>query len=48
MKSKILSKISGMIACLALMATVLNVNSTCRYLFHQPEVPQNAKKLRRF
>ncbi|MCL2816298.1 MAG: cyclic lactone autoinducer peptide [Oscillospiraceae bacterium] len=48
MKSKILSKISGMIACLALMATVLNVNAVCQFFFHQPELPQNAKKLRRF
>ena len=48
MKTKIFGKIRGMIACLALMATVLNVNSVCEFLFHQPKLPQNAKKLRRF
>jgi cyclic lactone autoinducer peptide len=48
MKTKILGKISGMIAGLALMATVLNVNATCQFLFHQPKLPQSAKKLRKF
>lgn len=48
MKIKILSKISGIIACLALMATALNVNVTCQFFIHQPKLPKNAKKLRKF
>jgi len=48
MKAKIFGKISGMIAGLALMATVLNINSVCQYFFRQPKLPQNAKKLRKF
>lgn len=48
MKNKILSKISYITACLALVATVLTVNATCDFLIHQPKLPENAKKLRKF
>lgn len=39
---------SGLLAALALVVTSLTVNSTCIYTMHQDEVPEVAKKLRRF
>jgi len=47
-KFKFSSKISNVIACLALMATVFDVNVTCQYFVHQPKLPEGAKKLRKF
>lgn len=32
----------------ALMITTLNVNTTCYWVLHQDELPQTAKKLRKF
>lgn len=42
------SRFGGVLAGLAMMVTAMTVNSTCIYLTHQPELPQNAKKLRKF
>lgn len=39
---------SSLLAALALVVTSLTVNSTCIYTMHQDEVPEVAKKLRRF
>lgn len=36
------------LASLALMVTSLNVNTTCMLIAHQPKLPENAKKLRKF
>lgn len=44
---KVILKFSGIIASLALMVTSMNVNSTCIYLSHQPELPKGAEKLRK-
>ena len=35
-------------AALALLVTVSNVNSTCMFITHQPELPADSKKLRKF
>ena len=31
----------------ALIATTINVNSTCFFVIHQPKLPNGAKKLRK-
>ena len=36
------------VAAVAKMATRVNVNSTCAFVVHQPKLPGNAKKLRKF
>lgn len=48
MKSSIIFKFAGIIASLALMVTAANVNTTCLFIMHQPELPEGANKLRRF
>lgn len=45
---KALMKFSGVIASLALMVTVMNANTTCIWLIHQPKLPKGAEKLRKF
>lgn len=41
-------KASVVLAPLALLMTTANVNATCGYAIHQPKLPDNAKKLRKF
>ncbi len=36
------------VAALALMVTAANVSTCCWYILGQDELPENAKKLRRF
>jgi len=45
---KFLKKYSSYIAGLALVITTITANSTCVYCMHQPEMPENSKKLRKF
>ena len=45
---KVLIKLGGVIASLALMVTAMNVNTTCICLIHQPKLPKGAEKLRKF
>ncbi|SHI74133.1 cyclic lactone autoinducer peptide [Lutispora thermophila] len=45
---KALIKFSGVIACLALFVTKMNVNTACTFLIHQPKLPKGAEKLRKF
>ena len=33
---------------LALAVVTANINAACTFLVHQPELPENAKKLRKF
>lgn len=47
MKRKVV-KIGGFVAGLALLITTLNANSTCLFYAHQPKLPKNALKLRKF
>ena len=44
----IIFKFAGVIASLALMVTVANVNQVCMLIMHQPKLPEGAEKLRRF
>ncbi|MEE0023277.1 cyclic lactone autoinducer peptide [Ruminococcus sp.] len=45
---KFIKKYSGLLSALALVLTTFTVNSTCIYTMHQDEVPEVAKKLRKF
>lgn len=36
------------IAAAAKTAATVNVNSTCAFVIHQPKLPKDAKKLRKF
>lgn len=45
---KFLMKYSGMFAALALVFTTVTVNSTCTWVTYQEELPETAKKLRKF
>jgi cyclic lactone autoinducer peptide len=45
---KITIRFGGILASLALMITSLNVNTTCMLIAHQPKMPEEAKKLRKF
>lgn len=45
---KFIEKHSGLLAALALVVTTLTVNSTCIFTMHQDEVPEAAKRLRKF
>lgn len=36
------------LANLSIIATMLNVNTTCNFLSHQPKLPEKAKSLRKF
>lgn len=47
MKS-LIYKFGTVLAGLALCITSLNVNTTCMLFIHQPKLPTNAKKLRKF
>ncbi|MGN0622260.1 MAG: cyclic lactone autoinducer peptide [Porcipelethomonas sp.] len=51
MKSKIskaVMKFGGMFAALAVVISTVNANSTCQWFIHQPELPEEVKKLRKF
>ena len=36
------------IGSLALLVTITNVNSTCLFIAHQPEIPKKANKLKKY
>ena len=40
--------LGSMLSSFALMITALNVNTTCAFIAHQPEIPNSAKRLRKF
>ncbi|GHU52621.1 hypothetical protein FACS1894132_02680 [Clostridia bacterium] len=44
----IVFKFGGSIAALALIVTATTSNSACIWLSYQDEMPENAKKLRKF
>jgi len=48
LKKNITIKFGEMIASLALIVTVLNVNSTCCFFVHQPKLPNGIEKIRKF
>ena len=41
-------KLGKLVANTAKTVTAANVNTACIYIFNQPEMPKNAKKLRKF
>lgn len=41
----LLLRFGGMLAALALVVTIVNVNTTCFFAGYQPELPKGAKKL---
>lgn len=45
---KVMGVLGSLIALFALMVTTLTANSACMYIAHQPEMPAEAKKLRKF
>lgn len=45
---KLNKKFGGILASLALMVTTMNVNSTCIFYIHQPKLPKEAERLRKF
>lgn len=45
---KFLMKYSGMLAAIAMVFTTLTANSTCTWMTYQEELPETAKKLRKF
>jgi len=45
---KIILRVSGLIACFALAITAMNVNAACIFIIHQPKMPENSLRLRKF
>ncbi len=41
--SKIIFKLSGLVAGLAVLLAISNVNSTCMFASYQPDVPEELK-----
>lgn len=41
-------KLTKYLAVFALMITALNVSTTCLFVAHQPKLPTEANKLRKF
>jgi len=48
MMKSILAKCGTFLASLAFSLAAINANSACMIVLHQPELPERAKKLRRF
>lgn len=46
--NKIVSLFSKSVAAFAFLATIVSVNSACTFLAHQPEVPDEAMKLKKW
>ncbi len=44
---KIMYKFGSAFASLALLVTVANVNSSCFFMAHQPELPKSANRLKK-
>ncbi len=44
----LLYTLGSLTSSFALMITTLNVNTTCMLIAHQDELPESAKKLRKF
>ena len=42
-----IAKYASVIAAIALMVTTVSVNRACMLIYHQPEMPEGAEKLRR-
>lgn len=47
MKNKMIQIIMKASCCLALVATVLNVNAACGFIMHQPKIPASALRFKK-
>ncbi|MGO1369244.1 MAG: cyclic lactone autoinducer peptide [Senegalia sp. (in: firmicutes)] len=47
MTEKTALKISTLLAGFAFLMTLMNVNSTCLVMMHQPKLPEGSEKLRK-
>lgn len=45
---KFLSKYGHIVCAFALVMTTYAANRSCVYIFHQPKLPDSAKRLRKF
>ena len=45
---KFVCKFGGLLACAALFITSLSANTACFIWWHQPKLPEDARKLRKF
>ncbi len=45
---KVYKNVLSLVASVALVLTTLNVNTACWYIMHQDEIPEEAKRLRKF
>ena len=45
---RLVIKLTRYMAAFALMITVINANTSCLFLAHQPKLPSGADKLRKF
>ena len=46
--SKLVTKFGGLFAALAVIIASVSANSACMWISHQPELPEDVKKLRKF
>lgn len=44
----IITKFGPMLAAIALVVTAVGVNTACSWVAYQPELPEEARKLRKF
>jgi len=45
---KIFISLGKVVAACSFAFALINANSVCMFIYHQPEVPNKVKKLRRF
>lgn len=46
--NKFLKRYGHIVSAFALVITTISANNMCFYIFHQPKLPETAKKLRKF
>lgn len=46
--NKFIKKYGNIVSAFALVITTISANNMCFYIFHQPKLPDTAKKLRKF
>ncbi|MGN1481723.1 cyclic lactone autoinducer peptide [Porcipelethomonas sp.] len=46
--TKFVAKFGGLFAALAVVIASVSANTTCMWISHQPELPDDVKKLRKF
>lgn len=47
-KEALLTVVSTLCIALSYAVSTFSVNSTCYFMYHQPELPESARKLRKF